>query len=209
MIKTIKLADIEFNPKNSNVVPPALMKKLRRNIERTHLTPPLIVRPKDKDKIEPPWVMIDGEHRTIIMRELGWKEWSAHIWPISEQESDIALATLNTLRGSEDKQKRAALLAGLADSIPISELADMVPESSSDINALLRGEDVPVEEKKPEGDGESTSLKIKLLPGQMEIVQAALAHIKHANAFDGKYADGQAIEALCADYLAGAANLAP
>lgn len=131
----IDLNLLHDDPKSSNVCSTEVLEKLRRNIEKTKLYPPLIVRPKDKHSQE--FVIIDGHHRKRILESLGYTEAECLIWDISEVDARIALATLNTLRGTDDLSKRAELVRDLTQIISADELSLFLPESSEEIADLL------------------------------------------------------------------------
>jgi len=131
----LSLKLLDNDPRNSNVCSSETLEKLQRNIERTGLYPPLIVRPTTGRSKR--YVIIDGHHRKQVLEALGHTEAECLIWDISEQEARIALATLNTLRGTENLKKRAELLQELSQVLPVTELAQFIPESTEEIQDLL------------------------------------------------------------------------
>jgi ParB-like chromosome segregation protein Spo0J len=193
---SVPIGELRWNPKNPNVVPPDVLAKLRANIKRNDgLYPPVIVRPLPDGT----YVMLDGHHRKMVLEQLGHTHVNCEVWDISEQEADIALATLNRLHGEDDKRLRAELLASLMQTLPTSALADMLPESVSDLEKLAQPElpnDVDADAPQP--------LIFKLYPEQYVKVRNALEAMKTASDLHAsKNADGQALYFICVEYLSG------
>jgi ParB/RepB/Spo0J family partition protein len=124
------------DPRNPNVCSEETLLKLKTNIQRTNLCPPLIVRPHPTKKES--YILIDGHHRKLILEELGWKKAPCVIWDISDQEACLALATLNRLRGTDIPVKRAELLKSLSETLPLWSLAELIPETEGQIQDLLK-----------------------------------------------------------------------
>jgi hypothetical protein len=204
----VPIESLEDHELNSNIVPEAVLKKLERNIKRSKWYPPLIVR---QLKGEPPRKLIDGHHRRRILRDLGYTEVEIKPVTCSDREELVLLASLNTLHGTEDPRKRAALIHELSGTIRVEELALILPEDENqvrDMLALLSTDFIALEEsiRTGAGDGEEgPKAKVFLLyPDQMEIVNKAIgAVIAEEGMARNKNPDGQALELLCADWLAG------
>lgn len=203
----VAIESLEDHPKNSNVVPEATLGKLERNIKRSGIYPPLIVRELPGGRLR----IIDGHHRRIILRKLGYTEVAAQLVTCSDREELALLASLNTLHGVEDPRKRAALIAELSQTVAIEELALILPEDVPQIQdflSLANTDFVALEESlSGGGDGEGDGPRAKtfmLFEDQREVVDNAIA----AAMADGqlgrmKNAEGTAIEFICAEYLAG------
>ena len=205
----VALADIEFAPRNANVMSADLQAKLKRNIARTGLYPPLVVRPKDLAAGGPPYVMIDGQHRSLVLQSLGIAHANAVVWRVDEREADIMLATLNRLHGSDDLQARAALIESLAESIPVADLAQLLPESAEHLDLLLKLQAadftaLDAEHEADASEGESpVTLSFSLYPEQAAKVRQALdTFVKRENL--GKNADGNALYLMAVEFLSGA-----
>jgi ParB/RepB/Spo0J family partition protein len=136
MILDLKLTQLEADPRNPNVCLPEILEKLKTNIQRTQLCPPLIVRPHPSKKNK--YMLIDGHHRKLVLEALGWSTVTCQVWDVSEQEAQLALATLNRLRGTDIPQKRAELLASLTETLSPQALAELIPETEAQIQDLLR-----------------------------------------------------------------------
>jgi len=206
----IKLDLIDDHALNSNVVPDDVLEKIYRNIKRTKKTPPLIVRPKDDGRYE----MLDGHHRKRILRRLNIDEWECDVWKITEREGNVAIASLNTLRGQEDPRLRAQLLAELSTTIPIEQLAQFLPENQAQIEdalKLLSTDFSALEEaaRAASGGGEEhpRAKTFLLYPDQEAVIQQALdTMIATEDLRRAKNPEGQALELICANYLSGASS---
>jgi hypothetical protein len=212
----VKLADITVNPRNSNVMPEESLVKLVRNIKRTGHYPPLILRPLDEPGADKhggrSYMFIDGFHRSLALDRLGETEANAEIWDVTEREADVMLATINTLRGSDDKKLRAALIDSLTQTIPIEQLAQMLPEDKAGIEDLqklmqvdLDALEIAAREAVEKSEGESPQpLNFILFPEQMVKVRNALEHLKTREDLHGKKnPEGQALYYMAVDYLSG------
>lgn len=213
----VKLADVEADPLNPNVTPRATLDKIKNNIKRTGLYPPLILRPAVKGKIEPPWISIDGWHRRLVLLELDHEEGDSVVWDVTEREAHIFLATLNQLHGADDYARRAHLMQSIVDVTPMDQLPDIMPESLAEIEDLLRVTQIDLDaleraqvETADREEAEAPRPFTVLLFGSQEaVVRQALEHIKKSEGFGPKNADGNALELLAAEYLSGAGLVAP
>jgi ParB/RepB/Spo0J family partition protein len=107
--------------------------RLVRNIERTGRYEPLIVRPKG-DVYE----IINGRNRRRALRELGYETVDVIIWDIDDEQTDILLATLNRLGGSNVLEKRLALLRRLNERTKADDLAKLLPHTAGQIQRLVQ-----------------------------------------------------------------------
>ncbi len=184
---TIPLQLLDNDPKSSNVCSPETLEKLRRNIERTGLYPPLIVRPRNKKSER--FIIIDGHHRKLVLESMGHTEAKCVVWRISGQEAKIALATLNTLRGTENLKKRAELVQALTQTLPIEELAQLIPEATEEIQDLLAllEQDIEALERsvQEQMEAEKASLPVPLTflvpPQDLASVTQALTHFQESS----------------------------
>lgn len=206
----IPLDKITDNPKNPNRMIDGDYAKLVANIKRTGYYPPLIVRPIEAGH----YMLIDGFHRRKALHALKKTDANCDVWNLSEKEADIALASLNTLRGSDDPRKRAELIDSLISTgFSADSLAHMISETPSEIEDYLKlmavdADVIEAMERILEPDPPESAMKITfaLFPGQYETVRRALDHLLDAHDLRGaKNADAQALEYMAADYNAGAA----
>lgn len=136
-VQSIALDKLVAHPDNPNRMSKAKFAKLLRNIERTGRYEPLVVRPcpQKPDCFQ----VINGYHRWRALRELDYKTAEALVWDVNDQDTDILLATLNRLGGSDVLDKKLALLKRLNKSAfdgRTAKLAKLLPQTSSQIKRL-------------------------------------------------------------------------
>ena len=125
-----KLVD---HPDNPNRMSKGNFARLVRNIERTGRYEPLIVRRRG-DAYE----IINGRHRRRALRELGHETVDVIVWDIDDEQTDILLATLNRLGGSNVLEKKLALLRRLNERMNARELGKLLPHSARQIQRLVQ-----------------------------------------------------------------------
>jgi len=138
-IQSIPLNKLVAHPDNPNRMSKVKFSKLLCNIKRTGRYEPLVVRPcPQKPKC---FQIINGHHRCRVLRELGYKTAEALVWDVNDQDTDILLATLNRLGGSDVLDKKLALLKRLNKS-PFdgrtAELAKLLPQTANQIKRLTK-----------------------------------------------------------------------
>ena len=128
----------------------ATFRKLVRNIERTGLYEPIVVRrhPEKEgnsataDKFQ----IINGHHRVKALEQLGHKEADCVIWDVDDEQTAILLTTLNRLAGSDIPAKKIELLKKLTQRMATAQLAKLLPQTAKQIERLvnLKLNSVPV-----------------------------------------------------------------
>lgn len=133
-IQSIALDKLDFHPDNPNRMSKVNFGKLVRNIERSGRYEPLIVRPcpGKADYFQ----IINGHHRCYALAKLGYKRADCIIWDIDDEETDILLATLNRLGGSDELAKKLKLLERLNKRIKAGKLAKLLPQTAKQIERL-------------------------------------------------------------------------
>jgi len=141
------------HPDNPNRMSKDKFAKLLRNIERTGRYEPLVVRPCPQKSCKsckkknpsgnkrPCFQIINGHHRWRALKELGYKTAEVVVWDLNDQDTDIMLATLNRLGGSDVLDKKMALLKKLNQSAfrgHTAELAKLLPQTANQINRLTK-----------------------------------------------------------------------
>ena len=134
MIQSISLDKLIPHPDNPNSMSKASFKKLVRNIDQTGRYEPLVVRPCP-DKIGR-FQIINGHHRAKALAQLGYETADAIVWDIDDEQTDILLATLNRLGGSDILEKKLALLKRLNKRMRPRELAKLLPQTAKQIERL-------------------------------------------------------------------------
>jgi ParB-like chromosome segregation protein Spo0J len=194
---TIALHLLLDDPKSSNVCSPDVLEKLSRHIAKTGLYPPLVVRPKSKASKQ--FILIDGHHRKRILESLGHTEADCVVWNVNDKEARLALATLNTLRGTENLTKRAELVRDLAQFISVDELATLLPETDAEIADLLTILDHDAEELERALQAQTAAEKEMLpVPFTFLVSASAVATVEQALASFNPTDRGLALAALCA-----------
>ena len=140
-IQSIALDKLDFHPDNPNRQSKVNFAKLVRNIERTGRYEPLIVRPcpsvrTPKEGKAGYFQIINGHHRCHALAKLGYKTADCIVWDIDDEQTDILLATLNRLGGSDELGKKLNLLKRLNKRMESAELAKLLPQTAKQIERL-------------------------------------------------------------------------
>jgi ParB-like chromosome segregation protein Spo0J len=133
-VQSITLDKIVAHPNNPNKMSDATFGKLVRNIERTGRYEPIVVRPHPErgDHFQ----IINGHHRCLALTKLGYKAADCVVWDIDDEQTDILLATLNRLGGTDELGKKLELLKRLNKRMESSELAKLLPQTAKQIERL-------------------------------------------------------------------------
>jgi ParB/RepB/Spo0J family partition protein len=133
-MQSIELSKLVAHPDNPNVMSGEKFKKLVRNIERTGLYEPIVVRqhPKSTDKFQ----IINGHHRVKALEKLGRKEANCIVWEVDDAQTAILLTTLNRLGGTDQPVKKIELLAKLKEKFGSAKLAKLLPNTRKQIEQL-------------------------------------------------------------------------
>jgi hypothetical protein len=133
-IHKIELAQLDFHPDNPNRQSKVNFARLVRNIERTGRYEPLLVRPCPNKKNR--FQLINGEHRCRALAKLGFKTADCIVWDVDDEQTDILLATLNRLGGSDELSKKIMLLKRLNNKMATGVLGKLLPQSAKQIERL-------------------------------------------------------------------------
>jgi len=134
-IQQIALYKLVAHPDNPNKMTGSTFAKLVRNIERTGRYEPLIVRRYRKRKGR--FQIINGHHRFKALRKLGKRNADVIVWDVDDEQTDILLATLNRLSGSDVLAKKIALLKRLTDKMNARQLGKLLPQTPGQIKRLI------------------------------------------------------------------------
>ncbi len=163
--------------------------RLVRNIERTGLYEPLVVRPcparnchscesrnpeTGKFTKRDCFQIINGQNRWLALRQLGYETVDAVIWDVSDAEAEILLCSLNRLKGSDVLAKKLDLLKRLSRRTEARELAKLLPFTRPQIEKLsnLKIPSVPADAA---GKNFAVPMVFFLSTDQQQIVAEALA----------------------------------
>ncbi|MHC4062000.1 MAG: ParB/RepB/Spo0J family partition protein [Planctomycetota bacterium] len=133
-IKSIALDKLIPHPGNPNLQSKDTFSKLLHNIERTGRYEPLVVRPCPAKAGF--YQIINGHHRHNALAKLGCKTADCIVWDINDEQTDILLATLNRLGGSDVLAKKLKLLERLNKKMGSTKLAKLVPQTRKQIERL-------------------------------------------------------------------------
>lgn len=133
-IMSIVLDKLVAHPDNPNRQSKVNFTKLLRNIERTGRYEPLVVRPcTNKPGL---YQIINGHHRCQALAKLGHETADCIVWDIDDEQTDILLATLNRLGGTDQLDKKLRLLKRLKKKLDTGELARLIPQTKKQIERL-------------------------------------------------------------------------
>jgi ParB-like chromosome segregation protein Spo0J len=137
----VKIEDLKFDSSNPNKTPPRVMEGTRQSIKKFGFVKPIVINEN--------YEIADGEHRAIVMRELGEKEISAYIVPTLNDDIARRLArqTLNKLHGEHDR------------SLDIDELSMILETSADDLKQILDIDENKVAEMERLLEAESSAVR--------------------------------------------------
>jgi ParB-like chromosome segregation protein Spo0J len=171
-IKTIVLSKLIAHPDNPNSMSDSTFRKLVRNIERTGLYEPIVVRihPHRKNNFE----IINGHHRVKALKQLGRKEADCVVWDVDDEQTAVLLTTLNRLAGSDIPAKKIKLLKKLTERMGTAQLAKLLPQTAKQIERLanLKLDSVPV---KLNADSFAIPLVFFVTKQQQGVIEEALS----------------------------------
>jgi ParB/RepB/Spo0J family partition protein len=133
-IQSIPLDKLVAHPDNPNRMSKANIAKLVRNIEQTGRYEPIMVRPHPQRGNY--FQIINGEHRCCALAKLGYKTADCIVWDIDDEQTDILLATLNRLGGTDELGKKLELLKRLNKRMESGELSKLLPQTAKQIERL-------------------------------------------------------------------------
>jgi len=170
-IQSIPLDKLLAHPDNPNRMSKANFNKLVRNIKRSGRYEPLIVRPHPDET--GCFQIINGHHRCMALVQLGYKTADAIVWDIDDEQTDVLLATLNRLCGSDELDKKLKLLKRLAVAVNTAELAKLLPQTAGQIERLvnLKRLDKPA---RMNADSFATSLVFFVNDAQKQTIEEAI-----------------------------------
>ncbi|MGD8499191.1 MAG: ParB/RepB/Spo0J family partition protein [Phycisphaerales bacterium] len=133
-VSRIAIEKLVAHPDNPNRMSKGNFAKLVRNIERTGRYEPLMVRPCPGKTGH--FQIINGHHRCQALRELGYETADVIVWDIDDRDTEILLATINRLGGSDILEKKRALLRRLNYRTQARDLARLLPSTRRQIERL-------------------------------------------------------------------------
>jgi hypothetical protein len=171
VIKSIPLSRVVAHPGNPNVMSEVTFRKLVRNIERTGLYEPIVVRPhpKEKDFFE----IINGHHRVKALETIGYKQVDCVVWDVDDEQTEILLTTLNRLCGRDALSKRIAILNRLKERMGTVKLGKLLPLAAKQIERLTNMR-MPSAPAKADGGSFLRPTVFFVTSQQQEIIEKAI-----------------------------------
>ena len=186
-IQSIALDKLVAHPDNPNRMSKANFAKLIRNIKRTGRYEPLVVRPcpdargaRDDEhrasgiKHRDCFQIINGHHRCRALLQLGCKTADCVVWDIDDEQTDIFLATLNRLAGSDELDKKLKLLRRLNKRMDAGRLAKLLPQTAKQIERLA-GLKVPAAPAKASAGSLLNPLVFFVDDKQQQVIEESLS----------------------------------
>jgi hypothetical protein len=134
LVQSITLDKLVAHPDNPNRMSDTTFGKLVRNIERTGRYEPIVVRPHPEKR--DCFQIINGHHRCRALAKLGHKAADCVVWDIDDEQTDILLATLNRLGGTDELSKKLELLKRLNKRMESGKLSKLLPQTAKQIERL-------------------------------------------------------------------------
>jgi len=170
--------------------------KLKNALKYHGQIDPLIVREIGEEKYE----LINGYHRWLAMKELGWKKAEVkNLGKISREEAIKKALTLEEIRIPLDVIEVAELLKNLKEAEVELEGLPYLEEEIKEKIELLEFDWENFKETEEEEKPDITTLSIKVTQEQRKIILEAINKVMEKE----KVKEGRALELICADFLAG------
>ena len=131
-IRAIELEKLEAHPANCNRMSKANFDKLTGHIKANSRYEPVIVRNRGEN-----FQIINGHHRVEALRRIGAERADCIVWDVDDDQTNILLATLNSLCGTDDLHKKISLYRQLSTKFDIKELIKMLSEPKKQIERLV------------------------------------------------------------------------
>jgi len=186
-IQSIALDKLVAHPDNPNRMSKANFAKLLRNIKRAGRYEPLGVRPcpdvrgaRDDEhrasgiEHRDCFQIINGHHRCRALLQLGCKTADCVIWDIDDGQTDIFLATLNRLAGSDELEKKLKLLKRLNQRLDAGRLAKLLPQTKKQIERLTNLK-IPFAPAETAGSSFANPLVFFVDDKQQQVIEQALS----------------------------------
>jgi len=200
LIKTDLIKPNEWNP---NIVSEDILAKLRAEIGQKGLTQPIIVRSSGSG-----YEIVDGYHRWLICRDLGWQEIPCIIQDFSDTEAKIKTLQLNYMRGSAVPVKLAFLIHDLSREIKLEDLAKRLPYEEVQLMDNLELLKLPEDfGKRIEDQAEKEEVELPIVVSfvvykkQLEPIEDAIRITLESLPREAKNLRAMALEKICLDFV--------
>lgn len=202
-IESLGLDKIRPNAYNPNVLPEDVLAKLRAEIAQKGLCEPIIVRGGPEV-----YEIVDGYHRWLICRDLGFKEIPCVVWDYNETEAKVKTLQLNYMRGSAVPIKLAHLIYDLNKEVSLSELSKRLPYEAPQMLDTLEflklpqgfGEELEAQALKEQEELPSV-VSFVLYKSQVEVVERAVRIALRTLPGGAKNSKALALERICENFI--------
>lgn len=162
---------IEPDPTNPNEMTGSVLEALAEDIQKKGFVQPVVVRPSGDT-----YLIVDGEHRWRVLRDLGVETVPCVIDDRPEDDARLRMVTMNRLRGKPSPGKFAGVLADLSDTIGPETVAEALAMEDDEMVAAMAPNPVEAVEEHPieQAAAEPVVLKWRMTPESAEMVEAAL-----------------------------------
>ena len=202
-IKSISIDQIVPNTYNPNIVPEAILVKLRLEIRQKGLCEPIIVRSSGSG-----YILVDGQHRWQVCKELGFKEIPCIVQDYTDTEAKIKTLQLNYMRGSAVPIRLASLIHDLNREIKLEDLAKRLPYEEVQMMDSLELLKLPddfgkeLEEQALREEAELPSvISFVVYKKQLDIIEEAIKTATKDLPEGAKNLRALALEKICAEYI--------
>ena len=202
-IKIISIDQITPNDYNPNIVPGDILAKLRAEIAQKGLCEPIIVRSSGSG-----YILVDGQHRWQVCKELGFKEIPCIVQDYDDNEAKIKTLQLNYLRGSAVPIRLASLIHDLNREVKLEDLAKRLPYEevqmmdSLELLKLPDGFGKELEEQALKEEAELPSvISFVVYKNQLEAIEEAIKTATKDLPEGAKNLRALALEKICAKYI--------
>jgi ParB family transcriptional regulator, chromosome partitioning protein len=202
-ITKIPLDRLVPHPDSPNHMSKPTFARLVRNIERTGLYEPLIVRPAPNQGGF--YQIINGHHRYQALRQLDHETANVVVWEIGDEQTDIFLATLNRLEGRDKLDKKLTLLRRLVGATPCGchELAKRLPYTTIQLQRLTATTPMKPPKKKNSPNLFAIPMVFYVSAEQQRLIEDALADVEVIDPKGRSAKRAQALTHIAATFAEG------
>jgi ParB family chromosome partitioning protein len=189
---------------NANFMDEDTTTRLRESIKRYGLIQNLVVRKMSAGVYE----VLSGNQRLKITREMGFLSVPCVVVELDDARARLLAQALNHIHGDDDLGLRADLIRNVLNTLPASEILDLLPETANSLNALASMGTQSVASYLTNWQRAQAArlrrLQFRLTVSQLEVVEKALTKIMptiNEVGFDNPNKRGNALYLICKNSL--------
>lgn len=177
-LQTVKLSKLVPNTWNYNEQSEEMLDKTKENVKHFGLMRPLVVREVNKGKGSY-FEIINGYHRFIAAKELGFKEVLINnLGSVTDSEAKMLTVLLNELKGTPNAVKLAGLIDGLYGSDSWETISELLPFDDVEVENFMKiaaeaGKEI-IEASKEEDEEKDVVYQMVVTDGHAETIDKAL-----------------------------------